>query len=157
MKAHKYYLDLNWVGNTGTGTSTYNAYQRDFILSFQNKPDILGSSDSIFLGDQKKHNPEDLFLASIATCHMLWYLHLCADHKIVVLQYSDHPEGVLTLKKDGSGRFTEVTLHPKVVISDDSDVDKATSLHHLASQYCFIANSLNFEVQYLPMTLVHGH
>ncbi len=64
---------------------------------------ISGSSDPAFLGDPEKYNPEELLLSSISSCHMLWYLHLCTSHNVVVTTYFDHAEGVMEELENGSG------------------------------------------------------
>ena len=74
---HHYALTTKWTGNTGTGTSGYRAYERSHSLIIPGKPTLLCSSDTPFHGDAAKHNPEDMLLAALSSCHMLWYLHLC--------------------------------------------------------------------------------
>lgn len=147
---HKYNLTVQWTGNTGQGTSDYRSYERSHTVFVDNKAEILCSSDPAFLGDKTKHNPEDLFVASIATCHMLWYLHLCADNGIVVLEYTDNATGTMSETKAGGGHFTEVILYPTVIISDAAVIDKAIQLHAKANQLCFIANSCNFPIHHNP-------
>lgn len=126
----------------------YRSYDRDFVVSIDSKPPIAGSSDSAFLGDKTRHNPEDLLLSSISSCHMLWYLHLCAKNEIIVIEYTDNAIGTMIENADGSGHFQEVTLKPQVLISDAAQIEQANSLHHVANQMCFIANSLNFPVRH---------
>jgi organic hydroperoxide reductase OsmC/OhrA len=75
---HRYKVDLLWTGNRGAGTSTYKAYERSYTLHAAGKPDLLGSSDPGFRGDPGRYNPEDLLVASLSSCHMLWFLHLCS-------------------------------------------------------------------------------
>lgn len=153
---HTYHLTVKWTGNTGTGTSSYRSYERSHTVSVENKVDILCSSDPAFRGDKTKHNPEDMFVASLSTCHMLWFLHLCTDHGIVVTDYVDHATGTMLETADGSGRFTEVVLRPTVTVSEASMMDKANELHHKANQMCFIANSCNFPVKHLPTCKLEG-
>lgn len=156
-KEHQYQATLTWAGNKGSGTMDYRSYDRSYIISIDNKPDILGSSDSPFLGDKTKHNPEDLLLSSLSSCHMLWYLHLCSQNEIIVMEYKDSPVGKMTENPDGSGHFTEVVLHPVVVITDQSQVEKANALHDDAHRMCFIANSCNFPIRHEPKCIVeHG-
>ena len=143
---HRYALELRWTGNRGEGTIGYRAYERSFDLSATGKPTLAGSADATFRGDRTKWNPEEMLLAALSSCHMLSYLHVCADAEIQVVEYSDAPDGDMVLAVDGSGRFTGVTLRPRVVISEGSDVEKADILHHLAHEKCFIANSVNFPV-----------
>ena len=153
-KQHHYQLSIKWTGNKGTGTSHYKAYERSHIVSINNKPDILASSDAPFLGDITKHNPEDFFLASLSSCHMLWYLHLCADTGIVVVDYVDNPTGTMLQTDNGGGYFTEVILNPVVTVTENSMIEKANELHKKAHEKCFIANSVNFEVKCNPTCIV---
>jgi organic hydroperoxide reductase OsmC/OhrA len=90
-------------------------------------------------------------VASLSTCHMLWYLHLCAVSKVVVLDYEDHAEGTMEETADGGGRFLEVTLRPQITVTVESDLKTAQRLHHDAHEKCFIANSVNFPVECEPV------
>ena len=155
MKEHSYEIKLEWTGNKGSGTFDYRSYSRDHILSAKGKGlEILGSSDPGFRGDKSRYNPEELFLASISSCHMLWYLHLCAVNGVIVLEYSDEPKGVMNENDNGSGQFSNVVLHPNVKVSKESMVEKANELHHKANEMCFIANSCNFEIKHSPLCSV---
>jgi organic hydroperoxide reductase OsmC/OhrA len=151
---HHYKAHTTWVGNRGTGTSDYKAYDRNHDISMAGKPDLLCSSDPTFRGDKKRHSPEDLLVAALSGCHMLWYLHLCAVNGVVVLQYSDEASGIMRENPDGSGEFTEVVLNPRVTVSEKSMLDKANELHHKAHELCFIARSVNFPVRHQPVALV---
>lgn len=150
MTSHHYSSELNWTGNRGEGTVDYRSYDRSYIVSINGKPEIRGSADPGFRGDQSKWNPEELFLASLSACHMLWYLHLCSDEGIRVLSYRDQAAGVMVERENGSGRFTEVVLYPDVTISDLDNLNKAKQLHQRAHEMCFIANSCNFPVRHEP-------
>lgn len=147
-KEHFYSLTLRWTGNSGTGTASYHSYERSHIISADNKPDILASSDPSFRGDNTKYNPEELLVASLSRCHMLWFLHLCAESGIVVLDYTDNPTGVMTEAENGAGKFKEVTLAPIVTVKDPNSIDKLERLHKKANELCFIANSVNFKVKH---------
>ena len=147
-KQHKYKLTINWTGNRGTGTSGYSSYERSHILSAENKAEVMMSSDPSFRGDKTKYNPEELLVASISSCHLLWYLHLCSDAKIVVIGYSDDATGLMQETEDGGGHFTEVVLHPKVVVKSLTMIDKANELHEKAHQLCFISRSVKFPVRF---------
>lgn len=109
---------------------------------------LTGSSDPIFQGNPEYYTPEEMFLASLSSCHMLWYLHLCADAGIIVTAYRDHANGELTIEKDGNGKFSNVTLRPHVTVSDPEHEGKAMQLHTEANRYCFIANSCNFPINH---------
>jgi len=154
MKQHTYSATITWTGNQGTGTSDYKSYSRNHTISAEGKKDIEGSSDPSFRGDRSRHSPEDLLLDSISACHMLWYLHLCAVNSVIVLAYEDNATGIMVEEKDGSGQFTEVTLHPNVTVQDESMVLKANALHHEANKLCFIARSVKFPVHHKPTASV---
>jgi organic hydroperoxide reductase OsmC/OhrA len=145
-KTHTYTCALTWTGNTGAGTASYRAYSRDHVFSGAGKPDLPGSSDPAFRGDARRYNPEELLVASLASCHMLWYLHLCADAGVTVLAYSDAPVGTMVEDPRKGGYFTKVTLHPKVTIAKGGDAAKARDLHKGAHEKCYVANSVNFPV-----------
>ena len=155
-KEHHYQATITWTGNKGSGTRDYGSYSRDHTVSLANKTPILASSDPSFRGDPAKVNPEELLLSALSGCHMLWYLHLCADQGIMVVDYQDTASGTMVETRDQGGHFTEVTLRPRITILDQSQVDKAMALHEEAHKRCFIANSCNFPVHHLPTCRVAG-
>jgi len=130
---HNYTLTVKWTGNTGTGTLGYKEFERSHSILVDNKVEILGSSDPAFRGDKTKHNPEDLLLASVSSCHMLWYLHLCAVAGIIVTDYIDNAIGTMTETVNGGGNFTEIILRPTVTITDNLMKEKANELHKKAN------------------------
>ncbi|HYH23337.1 MAG TPA: OsmC family protein [Azospirillum sp.] len=144
-REHTYTATVTWTGDLGTGTSGYKAYSRDHEITAPGKPMLLGSSDPAFRGDPARYNPEDLLVASLSSCHMLWYLHLCSRDGIVVTAYADAAEGTMVETADGGGHFAQVTLRPVATIAK-GDPDHAKALHHEAHRLCFVANSVNFPV-----------
>ena len=153
MKQHHYKIQITWTGNQGLGTKSYRAYSRDHLISGTGKiVQIPASSDPSFRGDPARYNPEELFLASLSGCHMLWFLHLCAVNQIVVTGYLDQATGIMEEEKDGSGHFREVILHPQITVEKEEMIEPAKALHHQANQLCFIANSCNFPVKHEPVT-----
>jgi organic hydroperoxide reductase OsmC/OhrA len=151
---HSYDLTVSWTGNTGQGTSAYRGYRRTHTVTAEGPPELLGSADRTFHGDRERWNPEQLLLASLAQCHMLSYLHVCVDVGVVVTEYVDRATGSMRSEPDGSGRFTEVVLHPEVTVADPGMVDAATAAHQRANELCFIANSVNFPVHHEPVVRV---
>lgn len=153
---HDYAVGVQWTGNRGEGTATYRSYGRDHRIHADGKQhEIAGSSDRAFRGDADRWNPEELVIAALAQCHMLSYLHVAAVNGIVVVDYRDDATGTLQQEGDG-GRLIAATLRPVVTIAahhTDEDARQAESLHHRASELCFIANSVNFDVQHEPTTL----
>jgi len=152
-KVHHYSLTIEWTGNLGTGTSDYRAYTRNHQVSAENKPTILASSDPHFRGEKTRYNPEEMLVAALSSCHMLSFLHLCAVNGVIVLEYQDKATGTMIENPDGSGQFTEVTLHPVVKVKASSMNAKANELHQQAEKLCFIARSVNFPVHHLPMII----
>ncbi len=150
MKTHHYSACVQWTGNAGVGTRDYRSYRRDHEIRFAGKPPLPGSSDPAFRGDPTRYTPEELLVASLSSCHLLWYLHLCAVGGIVVLDYVDDAAGVMNEAADGSGEFTSVVLKPVVTIAAGGNVATAEALHERAHGYCFIARSMNFPVSVVP-------
>ena len=153
-KRHSYRLSLSWTGNSGSGTSGRRSYRRDTEVTVGGKLPILGTSDPAFSGDPSRWNPEEMLLASIAQCHLLWYLDLAAQAGIVVVDYTDEPAGLMVEHPNGSGEFTGVTLRPTVTITDERDRDEAIRLHARAHELCFIARSVNFPIHHNPTVQV---
>lgn len=152
-KTHEYSTQVIWTGNDGSGTSSYDAYRRDHSISVPGKPLLVASSDPAFRGDPTRYNPEELLVASLSACHMLWYLHLCANAGIIVSNYIDAAHGAMTETQDGGGQFTEVVLNPSIHISAESNLEVAIQLHEMAHKKCFIANSVNFLVRCVPVVM----
>ena len=151
MQTHSYAIAVRWTGNRGTGTSDYTAYGREHEITAKGKAtSIAGASDPAFRGDARRYNPEELLVAALAACHMLWVLHLCARSGIAVTDYEDEAEGTMVTDADGGGRFREVRLHPRVVIADAARQGDLAALHHEAHRLCFIAQSVNFPVHCEP-------
>ena len=149
-REHHYIANVEWTGNAGTGTSSYGAYERSHEISIAGKPSIPASADPHFRGDAARYNPEELLVASLSSCHMLWYLHLCAEAGVVVTRYVDAAEGVMTEDGDRGGHFARVTLRPQITLQAWADQTRARALHHDAHAKCFIANSVNFPVTCEP-------
>jgi len=149
-KQHHYNATIQWTGNKGSGTDNYSSYERSYQITIENKSDISGSSDPAFRGDMTKHNPEDLLVASLSSCHMLWYLHLCSEAGVVVTDYVDNAKGIMIETSNGGGKFTQVILNPIVTVAEEKMVDIADKLHKKANELCFIANSVNFPVIHHP-------
>ncbi|MDR3516734.1 MAG: OsmC family protein [Azospirillaceae bacterium] len=148
---HHYRIHLCWAGFLPGGTIAFRRHDRSYVLSAPGKPPIAGSADAVFRGDAGKWNPEDLLVASLAACHQLWYLGLCAEAGITVVAYQDHAEGTMVEETSGgAGHFTTVTLRPEVTVGLGSDVALAKALHDVAHEKCFIARSVNFPVQCVP-------
>jgi organic hydroperoxide reductase OsmC/OhrA len=153
-REHHYSITTTWTGNLGTGTSDYRAYSRDHEITIAGKSAALpGSSDAAFRGDPARYKPEELLVASLSACHMLWFLHLCADAGVVVTEYEDASSGEMSEHAGGSGEFTRVILRPRAVITDAARIADAMALHARAHELCFIARSVNFAVEQEPVVV----
>lgn len=149
VEEHGYEVAVTWTGDLGEGTRTYRGYGRDHEAAVAGKPTLLGSADPAFRGDAARWNPEEMLVASLASCHMLFYLHLCADDGIVVVGYRDDATGRM-VTHDTGGEFVEVVLHPQVEVEDTSMTERAIALHADAHAHCFIARSVRFPVRHEP-------
>lgn len=152
QREHHYRVRVQWTGNKGTGTASYQGYGRDHEISapLPGRPAIPASSDPAFRGDPSRWNPEELFVAAVSSCHKLWYLHLCATAGLVITSYVDDAEGVMVEGGSEPGRFASVTLRPRIALTRAADIDKARALHKDAHARCFIANSIRTPVTVEP-------
>ena len=150
-----YHLTLRWAGDPTVGTASYAGYDRTFHLASAGKPPLVGSADAQFRGNANLYNPEDFFVAAIASCHMLAYLALCARAGVCVVGYVDEPHGRLVTSPTG-GRFERVTLRPRVEVAAGTDVARAIALHREAHERCFIASSCSVPIDCDPVVTVRA-
>lgn len=143
---HLFKANLNWFSNAKKADSTTRNYTKSHTIAIEGKEILNISAAKAFKGDPELYNPEDLLLSSVVSCHMMSYLYVCAQNGIEVLSYTDAAEATLEVLENGSGRFTEVRLYPKVTITQAEKIAEALSLHKKANELCFIANSCNFPI-----------
>lgn len=143
---HLFKAAINWTSGQNQQQSEKKFYSKTHQIKIERKPVLDVSAAKAFKGDPELYNPEDLLLSSLVSCHMMSYLYVCSQNGIEVVEYSDNAEAVLEVAPDGSGRFTEVRLYPKVKIANPDKIQQALELHAKANQLCFIANSCNFPV-----------
>ncbi|WP_293900106.1 MULTISPECIES: OsmC family protein [unclassified Sphingobacterium] len=147
---HLFKASLTWNHPEQTSAVGSKIYNKSHHIKIEGKADLHISAAKAFKGDPALYNPEDLLLSSLISCHMMSYLYVCSQNGIQVLSYIDNAVATLTTEIDGSGRFTEVTLYPEILITDESQIELALALHAQANKLCFIANSCNFTVQHHP-------
>jgi organic hydroperoxide reductase OsmC/OhrA len=147
-KQNSYTSTIIWTGDRGQGTAEYRGYDRTWEVRTPGKPVLHCSNDPLLGGDASKPNPEDLLLSALSACHMLWYLHLACKAGVVVTGYEDEAVGVGETSPNGAGRFLRATLRPTIRVRPGTDVASADAIHGQIDQYCFIARSLNFPVEY---------
>lgn len=155
MAAYDYTCRIAWTGNRGEGTRSYRGYDRTWDIATPGKPLMQCSNDPLLGGDPGLPNPEDLLLASLSGCHMLWYLHLASAAGIVVTGYTDDPLGEGQSAPDGTGRFVKAVLRPRITVAAGTDMAVADAIHGRIHAHCFIARSVNFPVE-VAATYVEG-
>lgn len=146
---HEYRARLVWTGAKQGPTTSYQAYSREYEYQLDGKTSLRGSADPHFRGDPTLHNPEELLVMALSSCHLLSYLAECARAGVHVVAYEDDAHGLMGYR-DGKMRLLSVELRPRVTIAPDSDMQKAVDLHHAAHDGCFIASSVNFPVTNKP-------
>ena len=153
--AHTYGARVQWQRDAGE-SFTDQRYSRRHELRFDGGAVVAASSavSSVPLpwSDPSAIDPEEMLVASIASCHMLWFLSLAAKAGHVVDRYSDAAEGVMTKNAAGKLWVSLVTLRPKVTFASGRSPSPQAldALHHKAHEECFIANSVNSEVRCEP-------
>jgi organic hydroperoxide reductase OsmC/OhrA len=141
---HQFPVRLRWEGSTATAEYTRNA-----IAGAPGKHVVQMSAGGGYGGDDTRWNPEDLFGASIATCHMLTFLALAKKVGIDVRGYDE--EATVTLDTvDRVTRVTKVRLAPRIRIAAGGDEAKARVMFEKAHKYCFVANSTTAEIEMEP-------
>jgi organic hydroperoxide reductase OsmC/OhrA len=132
---------------------TYDTYNRKHEMIFKAGAIRLpASSAPAFLGDADFVDPEEAFVAALASCHMLTFLAICARKRLTVDAYEDDGVGVLEKGEDGEMWVSRVTLNPKVTFAPGTAVDEAAliRLHRQSHEHCFIANSVKTDVTVVP-------
>lgn len=136
---------------------TGNRYSRRHVLRFDGGAEVPGSSSPhvvpLPMSDASAVDPEEMFIASLSSCHMLWFLSLAAKQRFVVDRYVDAATGVMEKSREGQMAMTVVTLRPQVTFSGEREPtrDELERLHHAAHDACFIANSVRTEVRCEPV------
>ena len=133
-----------------------NRYSRAHAWRFDGGAEVLGSSSPSNVRppftDPAGDDPEEAFVASLSSCHMLWFLFLAAQAKHLVDRYEDQAVGTLGKNAKGQTAFTKVTLRPRVSLADGKTIEASEleRLHHEAHARCFIANSVTAELVVEP-------
>jgi organic hydroperoxide reductase OsmC/OhrA len=149
MPTHQFQTHLAW-SKGAEGKSAWN-----HRVEFDGRPSLEVSAAPQYRGDPSCLNPEELFLASLASCQMLTYLALAARQNVDLLAYEDRPQATLTIA-DKKMRVTEVVLRPRITVAPGADAAKARALVETAHEGCFIANSVSCVVQADPEIVVSG-
>lgn len=132
-------------------------YSRRHVLAFDGGLEVPASSSPhvvpVPYSDPAAMDPEEAFVASLASCHMLWFLSIAARRGFRVDRYDDDARGLMAKNAEGRLAMTVVTLRPRVVFSGDAMPDRGTveAMHHAAHEACFIAHSVRSEVRCEPV------
>lgn len=146
---HLFKAKLKWFLEDDSVSFSAKKYTKSHSIAIEGKELLKVSAAKAFRGDPSLHNPEDLLLSSVVSCHMMSYLYVCAQNGIEVVSYQDSAEATLEVLESGAGRFIEVQLFPQVIIGDKAQIEEALLLHQEANRLCFIANSCNFPIVHL--------
>ncbi len=147
----EHHADVHWVRTSSD--FTYDSYNRSHEVRFKKGTVVIpGSAAPEFRGDGKAPDPEEQFVGSLSTCHMLTFLAIAARKRLTVDAYDDEAVGILEKGANGKYWVTRVTLRPRVRFSADINIDRKTldDLHHRAHEGCFIANSVTTHVSVEP-------
>jgi Predicted redox protein, regulator of disulfide bond formation len=144
---------IHWRRNGAVFTD--NRYSRAHEWHFDGGAVVPGSSSPhvvrVPLSDPSAVDPEEAFVASLSSCHMLWFLSLAAEAGFVVDDYEDRASGILGKNAEGKAAMTEVTLRPVVVFSGKRPTEEEFArLHERAHEECFIASSVKTELKCEP-------
>lgn len=131
---------ISWKRN---GADFLADYDRSHEWAFDGGVVVPASSAPEFSGNPSRVDPEEAFVASISSCHMLWFLALAAKAGLVIDEYVDHAVGTMGRDDTGVTWITDVALSPTITWSSTApDAAAITDLHHRAHERCFIANSV---------------
>lgn len=149
-----YTATIRWQRNGAVFTD--NKYSRAHQWLFDGGAVVAGSSSPhvvrVPLSDPAAVDPEEAFVASLSSCHMLWFLSLAAGRGFVIDSYEDQATGVMAKNAEGRLAMSVVTLRPRAVFVDrQPTTDELEALHHQAHEECFIAASVKTEVRVEPV------
>lgn len=150
-----YTAEVLWLRNEGDFAG--NRYSRRHLLRFDGGLEVPGSSSPhvvpLPMSDASALDPEEAFVASLSSCHMLWFLSIAAKRKFCVDRYFDAAKGLMEKNAEGKVAMTVVTLRPDVTFSGEHQPTRKEldRLHHEAHESCFIANSVKTDVRCEPV------
>jgi organic hydroperoxide reductase OsmC/OhrA len=145
---------LRW--ERGDGEFVRQRYSRVHAWQFDGGAAVRASASPLVVrppfSDPAGVDPEEAFVASLASCHLLWFLSLASDAGFVVDRYEDEASGTLAKNAEKKLAITQVVLRPRVIFSGDRrpSPDEISELHHQAHERCFIANSVRTEISIEP-------
>jgi organic hydroperoxide reductase OsmC/OhrA len=150
-----YTAEISWA--RGEQAFLDNKYSRKHVWRFDGGAEIPGSSSPHVVpppySEAAAIDPEEAFVASLSSCHMLWFLSMAVKRKFVVDRYQDAAVGTMSKNAEGRWAITTVTLRPSVSFSGEHQPsrDELDVMHHEAHEQCFIANSVKTDVRCEPI------
>lgn len=146
---HQYHATVAWSGDAASFSS--GKYSRAHKWTFDGGIEIPASASPqvvpLPFSTEEAVDPEEAFVASISSCHMLTFLHLASRQGLCIISYTDQAIGTMTAGSDGRLRITRVTLRPKITFQLPApDAEELAALHRTAHEECFIANSVKTEI-----------
>jgi organic hydroperoxide reductase OsmC/OhrA len=150
MSEHK--VTLTW--QRGDKPFDYQKYSRDHTWKFDGGHEMEASAAPAYLGNPQHVDPEEAYVASLSSCHMLTFLAIAAKQKFVLDEYVDEAVGHMEKNAEGKMAITRVTLKPRIKFSGDKQPAKEEldKMHHAAHENCFIASSVKTEITVEPQT-----
>ena len=144
MSEHK----ANLVWNRKGLDFGYKNYSRNHTWTFENGATLAASAATQYLGDSNCVDPEQAFVASLSSCHLLTFLALASFQKLTIESYEDEAVGHMTKNEAGKMVISRVDLYPKIVFAEgvNPSREQLEQLHHKAHQECFLANSVTCEI-----------
>ena len=148
MSEHK--VTLRW--ERGGAEFSYQKYPRDHTWSFDGGHTMTASAAPAYLGNPANVDPEEAFVASLSSCHMLTFLAIACKQKFVLDSYKDDAVGHMEKNAEGKLAITRVELRPQIRWSGDRvpSAEELGKMHHAAHENCFIANSVKTHVTVVP-------
>ena len=146
----KHFATIRWFASPGEDFAK-GQYSRGHSWNFDGLTNVAASASPHIVpmpwANPDAVDPEEAFVASAASCHMLFFLDFSRRAGLIITGYDDVAEGLMEKGADGKMRITRITLRPKIVWSGDPpDQAQIDELHHKSHEACFIANSITSEV-----------
>jgi organic hydroperoxide reductase OsmC/OhrA len=151
-----YSVKITWQKNL-TEAFVDNKYNRTHQWFFDGGIQVVASSSPhvvpLPMSNENAVDPEEALVASVSSCHMLWFLSIAAERKWVVENYEDNADGILGKNDLGQLAMTKITLNPKVIFNNKilPRLEEINELHDLAHKKCFIANSLKTKIEIITI------
>lgn len=152
---HTYFAKVSWQCDSSIFLE--GRYSREHVWSFDGGIEVPASSSPSIVplpfSTESAVDPEEAFVASLSSCHMLWFLSIAAKRGFSVASYTDEAIGTMGLNVDGKLAMLSVTLRPRVIFSGDIQpkAEAIETMHHMAHEECFIASSVKSDVICIPI------